>query len=168
MQQALVELAQIASGIGAPAFLFYLAEGLRKVGATTMRWAYSHSALAARRATGTALLLCRAPPAAGRDSPRHGRQCGREAEALFGQSLEIARRQEAKTFELRAATAWRALAAPGQARRRARPSLPRSTPGSPKVSHARPEEREGAARRACVRSPPTSAVNPSNFGHRRL
>jgi predicted ATPase len=27
-----------------------------------------------------------------------------EAEALFGQSLEIARRQEAKTFELRAAT----------------------------------------------------------------
>jgi predicted ATPase len=34
-----------------------------------------------------------------------------EAEALFGQSLEIARRQEAKTFELRAATSlarlWR-------------------------------------------------------------
>ena len=27
-----------------------------------------------------------------------------EAEALFGQSLEIARRQEAKTFEVRAAT----------------------------------------------------------------
>jgi predicted ATPase len=27
-----------------------------------------------------------------------------QAEALFGQSLEIARRQEAKTFELRAAT----------------------------------------------------------------
>ena len=27
-----------------------------------------------------------------------------EAEALFGQALEIARRQEAKTFELRAAT----------------------------------------------------------------
>jgi hypothetical protein len=27
-----------------------------------------------------------------------------EAEALFGQSLEIARRQEAKMFELRAAT----------------------------------------------------------------
>jgi predicted ATPase len=27
-----------------------------------------------------------------------------EAEALFGQSLEIARRQEAKTFELRTAT----------------------------------------------------------------
>jgi len=30
--------------------------------------------------------------------------CAEEAEALFGQSLEIARRQEAKTFELRAAT----------------------------------------------------------------
>ena len=33
-----------------------------------------------------------------------------ETEALFGQALEIARRQEAKTFELRAAA--RALLAP--------------------------------------------------------
>jgi len=36
---------------------------------------------------------------------------GEEAEALFGHSLEIARRQEAKAFELRAATSlarlWR-------------------------------------------------------------
>ena len=37
-------------------------------------------------------------PTAREDDPE------REAEALFGQSLEIARRQEAETFELRAAT----------------------------------------------------------------
>jgi len=39
-----------------------------------------------------------------------------QAEALFGQALEIARRQEAKTFELHAATSLgAALAASGQA-----------------------------------------------------
>jgi hypothetical protein len=32
MQQAMVELAGISSGIGAPQILFALAEGLRKVG----------------------------------------------------------------------------------------------------------------------------------------
>ena len=61
----------------------------------------------ASRATGTALLRCRAPPAAGRDSSRQSTVNSRESSrrrALFGRSLEIARRQEAKTFELRAAT----------------------------------------------------------------
>jgi predicted ATPase len=43
-----------------------------------------------------------------------------EAEALFGHSLEIARRQEAKTFELRAATSlarlWQRQGKPDAAR----------------------------------------------------
>jgi hypothetical protein len=58
-----------------------------------------------------------------------------EAEALFGQSLEIARRQEAKTFELRAATSLARLwQRQGPKATRRTPSSPRSTPGSPKGS----------------------------------
>jgi hypothetical protein len=46
------------------------------------------------------------------------------AEALSGQSLEIARRQEGNAFELRRHQAGAALAAPRQARRRTRPPRP--------------------------------------------
>src|SRR5262245_6372830 len=56
-----------------------------------------------------------------------------EAEALFGQVLEVARRQETKTSEQRAATS---LARLWQRRARATPPAPspRSMPGSPKAS----------------------------------
>src|SRR5712691_8142029 len=104
MQQAMVELAGIGSGIGAPQILFLLAESFRKLGrhdealgaiglgvaqAEQQGQHYYDAELHRLRAE---ILL---------DMDEHAVE---EAEALFGQSLEIARRQEAKTFELRAAT----------------------------------------------------------------
>ena len=104
MEQALGELAGIGSGIGAPSLLFFLAEGLRKVG--------SHDDALGALAPGIAraeqqgqhyydaeLHRLRAEILLDMDG-----NAVEEAEALFHQSLEIARRQEAKTFELRAAT----------------------------------------------------------------
>jgi predicted ATPase len=104
MQQAMVELAQIGSGIGAPALLFFLAEDLRKVGRHDE--ALGVLGLGVARAEGQGqhyydaeLHRLRAEILLDMDA-----NAVEEAEALFGQSLEIARRQEAKTFELRAAT----------------------------------------------------------------
>jgi predicted ATPase len=104
MQQGMVELARSGSGLGAPQFLGLLGEGLKKVG--------RHDEALGALALGVA------------QAEQQGQHCYdaelhrlraeilldmdgnavEEAEALFGRSLEIARRQEAKTFELRAAT----------------------------------------------------------------
>jgi class 3 adenylate cyclase/predicted ATPase len=104
MQAAMVELAAIGGGLGAPQFFVMLAEGLRKV-------ARHDDALGA-----LALGIARAEQQGEHwyDTELHrlraeilldtGGNAFEEAEALFGQSLEIARRQQAKSFELRAAT----------------------------------------------------------------
>ncbi len=104
MQQAMVELARIGAGLGAPAILFALAEGLRKVGRHDD--ALGALGLGVARAEGQGehyfdaeLHRLRAEILLDMDG-----NAAEEAEALFGQSLEIARRQEAKGFELRAAT----------------------------------------------------------------
>jgi len=104
MQQALGELARIGSGIGAPSLLFFLAGGLRKVG--LHEDALSALGLGVAQAEGqgqhyydAGLHRLRAEILLDMDG-----NAVEEAEALLGQSLEIARRQEAKTFELRAAT----------------------------------------------------------------
>ncbi|HME71157.1 MAG TPA: adenylate/guanylate cyclase domain-containing protein [Myxococcota bacterium] len=104
MQQALVELAGIGSGIGAPGFLSVLAEGLLKVG----RHADALGALSLGVAQAgqqgqhfwdAELHRLRAEILLDKNG-----NAASEAEALFRQSIEIAQRQEAKTFELRAAT----------------------------------------------------------------
>jgi predicted ATPase len=104
MQQALDELDRIRSGLFAPQRLAMLAEGLRRV-------RRHDDALGA-----LALGFARAEQQGQHfyDAELHRLQAEilldmdgnavEEAEVLFGQSLEIARRQEAKTFELRAAT----------------------------------------------------------------
>jgi len=104
IQQAMVELAQIGSGLGAPLLLFWLAEGLRKVG----RHANALGAL------GLGVAQAEQQGQHFYDAELHRLRAEilldmdgtaiEEAEALFHQSLGIARRQEAKTFELRAAT----------------------------------------------------------------
>ena len=104
MQQAMVELARIGTGHGAPQGLFQLAEGLRKVG--------RHDD--ALRALGRGVARAEQQGEHYYDAELHRLRAEilldtdgdavEEAEALFGQSLEIARRQEAKSFELRAAT----------------------------------------------------------------
>ena len=111
MQQALVELAAIGSGLGAPAILSLLALGLWKVG--------RHD-----EALGTLALGVAQAEALGQhydDAELHRLRAEilldtdgnavEEPAALFSHSLEIAGRQEAKSFELRAATSlarlWR-------------------------------------------------------------
>jgi len=104
MQQAIVELAGIGTGNNAPLTLFLLAEGLGKVG--------RHDD--ALRALGLGIAQTEQQGLHYYDAELHRLRAEilldthanavEEAEALFGQSLEIARRQEAKTFELRAAT----------------------------------------------------------------
>ncbi len=136
MQQALVELARIGSGIlGAPVALYLLAEGLRKVGRHDD--ALGRSASASRKPSNRDSTTT-TPSSTGcgpRFSSTWTATAVEEAEALFGQSLEIARRQEAKTFELRAATSLARLWQ-RQGKRDAGRAIcsRRSTPGSPKAS----------------------------------
>ena len=111
MEQALGELAGIGSGMGAPSSLFFLAEGLRKVGRHDDALGALAPGIARAEQQGqhyydAELHRLRAEILLEMDG-----NAVEEAEALFHQSLEIARRQEAKTFELRAATSlarlWR-------------------------------------------------------------
>ena len=102
MQEALVELARIGTGIGAPAFLVLFADCLRKIGRHDE--ALGVVGLGVARAEGQGahwvdadLRLVHAQILLDKG------EAVEEAEALFGQSLEIARRQENKLFELRAA-----------------------------------------------------------------
>ena len=101
MQQALGELARIFLE---PSFLFLLAEGLRKVGRHDDALGALGLGIARAEQQGqhhydAELHRLRAEILLDTDG-----NAVEEAEALFGKSLEIARRQEAKTFELRAAT----------------------------------------------------------------
>src|SRR5262249_21137787 len=111
MRQAMVGLAAIGSGLGAPQFLFILAQGLRKVARHDDALGALAFGIAKAEQEGehwydAELHRLRAEILLDMDSNSVD-----EAEPLFGQALEIARRQEAKTFELRAATSlarlWR-------------------------------------------------------------
>ena len=103
MQQAMVELAGIGSGLGAPRMLFVVAEGLRKVGRHDDALGALELGVARAEKQGdhfydAELHRLRAEILLDMDG-----NAVAEAETLFGHALEIARRQEAKTFELRAA-----------------------------------------------------------------
>jgi len=119
IRQAMADLAGIGTGIGAPQFLAMLAEGLRRVGrhddalralelggarAEGQGQRYYDAEVCRLRAE---ILIAKCGlrnaefPSPNPQSEIHNLQS--EAEALFSKSLEIARRQEAKTFELRAA-----------------------------------------------------------------
>jgi predicted ATPase len=119
MQEAMDELARIESGIRAPLFFSLLAESLRKVGRHDEAVGALGLGVAQAEQQGqhfydAELHRLRAEIIAERglrnaDSPSPNPQSEirvpqSEAETLFGHALEIARRQEAKTFELRAAT----------------------------------------------------------------
>jgi predicted ATPase len=104
MQQGLVDLAGIASGIAAPQILFGLAKGLRKVGRHddalgTVRLGLAQAEHQAQHFYDAQLNRLRAEILLDMDA-----NAVDEAEGLFDQALEISRRQEAKLFELRAAT----------------------------------------------------------------
>jgi predicted ATPase len=104
MQQGVVDLAQIGSGVGAPAILAKLAEGLRKVGRHDDALGTIGLGLAQAEQQGQHYYdadLYRLRAELLLDTSGNAVD---EAEALFGQALEIARQQEAKMFELRAAT----------------------------------------------------------------
>jgi predicted ATPase len=104
IQQAMVELARIGAGIGAPTLLSMLAESLRKVGRHCDALGVLGLGVAQAEQQGehfydAELHRLRAEILLDVDG-----NAVEEAEALFGQSLEIARRQEAKWLELRPAT----------------------------------------------------------------
>jgi len=102
MQQAMVTLAQIAYGSGAPAILSYLAAALQKVGRHGEALGALELGVAQAEGMGqhyydAELYRIKAEILLDSDGDAEG------AEAFFGESLDIARRQEAKTFELRSA-----------------------------------------------------------------
>jgi class 3 adenylate cyclase/predicted ATPase len=104
MQHAMMELAGIGSGIGAPQILVLLAEGLRKVGhyddaLTALGLGIAQAEGQGQHYYDAELRRLRAQILLDTNG-----DAVEEAEALCGQSLEVARRQEAKSFELRAAT----------------------------------------------------------------
>jgi len=102
MQQAMVTLAQIAYGSGAPAILSYLAAALQKVGRHGEALGALELGVAQAEGMGqhyydAELYRIKAEILLDSDGDAEG------AEAFFGESLDIARRQGAKTFELRSA-----------------------------------------------------------------
>jgi class 3 adenylate cyclase/predicted ATPase len=104
MQQAMVELAAIGTGLGAPMILALLAEGLRKVGRHDDALGALGLAIAPAEQQGQHFYDAELHRLRAQILLDADRGAVEEAEALFGQSLKIARRQEAKAFELRAAT----------------------------------------------------------------
>ncbi len=104
MQQGMGELSAIGSGLGAPGILVLLAESLRKVGRLDD----------AVGALGLGVALADAQGQHYANAELHRLQAAilldtdcsavARAEALFRSAIEIARGQEAKTFELRATT----------------------------------------------------------------
>jgi len=143
MRQARVELARSGSRAGAPQFQFWRAEALRKVGRhddalRALELSIANAEARGQRFYDAELHRLKAETLLDVDG-----DAVEPAEALFTRSLEIARRQEAKTFELRAAGA--ALAAPGQARRGPRPPRPTLRLVHRRLRHARSEGRQGAA-----------------------
>jgi predicted ATPase len=102
MEQALVELAQAGTGIGAPGFLQLFADRLRRVGRHDEALAVVGLGLARAEGQGAHWV----------DADLHRQHAQilldrgdatEEAEARLGQALEIGRRQENKLFELRTA-----------------------------------------------------------------
>ena len=88
----------------APSILFFYASGLRKVGSHddalgALALGVAHAEQQGQHYYDAELHRLRAEILLDMDG-----NAVEEAEALLGQSLEMARRQEAKTFELRAAT----------------------------------------------------------------
>jgi predicted ATPase len=103
MQQAMTDLAQTGTGVGAPGLLVMLAEGTWQVGrhddalgaldvaAALAREGRGHNMSVEMHRLRGAILLDKDEGQA------------EEAEGLFRQAIDLARRQEAKWFELRAA-----------------------------------------------------------------
>jgi len=120
MQQALLAMAETGSGIGAPAILLVLAEGLRKVGRCEEALGVVGLGLARAEMQGQHYCDAELHRERAEILLDHDGDAAKEAEALLGQSLAIARRQEAKSFELRAATRlarlWRRQGKHDQAR----------------------------------------------------
>ena len=120
MQQAVVDLAGIGNGLGASAFLLVLATALWKVGRPDE--ALGMLDLGFAQAEMTSQHYCDAELHRLRGEILLDKDAGaaEEAESQFGQALEVARRQEAKLFELRVATRlaslWRHQSKRDQAR----------------------------------------------------
>ena len=120
MQQAVVDLAGIGNGLGASAFLLVLATALWKVGRPDE--ALGMLDLGFAQAEMTSQHYCDAELHRLRGEILLDKDAGaaEEAESRFGQAVEVARRQEAKLFELRAATRlaslWRRQGKRDQAR----------------------------------------------------
>jgi predicted ATPase len=104
MEQAMGELAGVGSGIGAPQFLCVLAGCLRKVERHDEALGALGLGLAQAEQQGEHWYDAELHRLRAEILPDTDSNAVEEAEALFSQSLEIARRQEAKAFELRAAT----------------------------------------------------------------
>jgi tetratricopeptide (TPR) repeat protein len=134
MQQAMVELARIAAGSGAPSLLFFLAEGLRKVGRHDE--ALGALALGVAQAEGLGqhyydaeLQRLRAEILLDMDG-----NAVEEAEALFGQAWRSPAGKRPRRSSCAPRSAWRGSGSARASATPPAPSSPRSTPGSPKAS----------------------------------
>jgi predicted ATPase len=115
MQQGLAELARTGTGVGAPPFLLMLADATWRAGRHDDALGALGLGVARAQETGqhfwdAELYRLRALILLDKDAGTEA-----EAETLFRRALEIARGQEARSFELRAATSLaRLLQARGQ------------------------------------------------------
>ncbi len=103
MQQAVVDLAGLGNGLGAPAFLLVLATALWKVGRHdealgTLDLGLAQAEMTSQHYVDGELHRLRGEILLDKDEDAAG-----DAESQFVQALEVARGQEARLFELRAA-----------------------------------------------------------------
>lgn len=104
MQQAVVDLAGIGNGLGASAFLLVLATALWKVGCRDealgmLDLGFAQAEMTSQHYVDGELHRLRGEILLDKDEDAAG-----DAESQFVQALEVARRQGARLFELRAAT----------------------------------------------------------------
>jgi len=133
MRQGLVAYQATGAAVFRPYYLAFLAEAYGKVGQAEEGLTLLGEALAAVHKTGRAVLRGGALPA--QRGVTVGVLCREpwEAETCFQQALTVARRQQAKSWELRAATS---LSLSGSTRASALQPMtcsPQSTAGSPRA-----------------------------------
>ncbi len=134
MQQALVELARIGSGIGAPAILLVLAKGLRKVGHHDEALGALGLGVAQAEQQEQHLPM---PSSTGCGQRFSSTQTGMRSRRRRHSSANPSRSHGGKRQGLSSCApppAWRGSGSARASATRPAPSSPRSTPGSPKAS----------------------------------
>ena len=136
-----------------PLYLSYLARAYAELGQFDDAWRCIGEAMTAVETTKERWCEAEIHRIAGEIALMSPEPDAAKAEAYFERALAVAREQQAKSWELRAAMSMARLWRDQGKRQQARDFSLRSTAGSPKVRHTRFKAVQGFARRADMTSP---------------